>query len=1045
MSMALADVDGDGDLDLYVTNYRMETIRDQPGLKIQGEYAGGKPVVVRVGGRPVSDADLAGRFTLESNGKIKEHGEVDALFLNDGKGGFTPLSFTGGSFLDAAGNALKTPPYDWGLSVCFRDINGDGKPDIYVCNDFESEDRIWINDGGGRFRAMAALSLRRTSLFSMGVDFGDLNRDGLDDLFVADMMSRSHERRNVMLGDIPMWIPVVGVLDDRPQYSHNTLFLNRGGGRYSEIAFYAGLHASDWSWAPVFLDVDLDGYEDLLMTTGHQLEMMNADIIQRAEELKKSKAMSSTELLELRLLFPKLALPHAAFRNRAGLKFEDKAAEWGFDEVSVSHGMALADLDNDGDLDLALNNLNGEASLYRNETAAGRVAVHLRGAAPNTQGIGAVVRLLDGAVPEQHQEMMCGGRYLSSDQSERVFACGGKSSAMRLEVVWRSGARSTVSGVEANRIYEIQEPVPGSTSKESPALSPGPWFVDVSDKLGHRHFEEAFDDYARQPLLPRKLSQLGPGVCWIDAEDDGWDDLVISSGRGGQLALYRNDKNGGFERHMEAPLIKHVGRDQTAVVGFGKNIFAGLSNYEDGLTNGGHMGVYDLARKVSGESVLGPQSSTGPILLGDVDGDGDLDVFIGGRAIAGRYPEPATSLLLRNENGRLVVAQRFERVGLVSGAVFTDLDGDGFPELVLAMDWAAPKIFWNIGGRFEERTRVLGLEGFTGWWNGVTAGDFDGDGRMDFVCSNWGLNQWHASPTLSPRKIYYGEVQEWAGYAIVETFLDPHSGRELPERTLKATRGGLPLAVERFPTFEAYAKSSAQEIFGAALKSMNVLGAREFSSKVFLNRGDHFEAIDLPLEAQLSTGFGLSVADFDGDGIEDLFVSQNFFGVNPESTRLDGGYGLVLRGAGGGRFEALGLETSGIEVFGEQRGCAVADYDHDGRPDIVVTQNGAGTRLFKNLRGKPGLRVRFRGPASNPLGFGIRMVSECGGRMSPAREIHGGSGYWSQDSAAQVLAIPDSAAKLHYTLPGGKRGVVEIPVGAREVEIGFEGALKVIR
>ncbi len=1045
MSLALADIDGDEDLDLYVTNYRIETIRDQPGLKIHGEFVQGRPVVARVDGKPASDPAVAGRFTLEPNGKIREHGEVDALFLNDGTGRFVSVPFTGGAFLDASGKPLTTPPQDWGLSASFRDINGDGKPDLYVCNDFESEDRIWMNNGKGRFRALPAFALRHTSLFSMGIDFGDLNRDGLDDFFVADMMSRSHENRNLLLGDVTRWMPRVGVMDDRPQYSHNTLFLNRGGGRYTEIAFYAGLQASDWSWTPVLLDVDMDGYEDLLITTGHELEMMNADVIQKAEELKSKKAMSGLELLELRLLFRRFALPHVAFRNQSGGRFEDKTAEWGFDESAVSHGMALADLDNDGDMDVVINNLNGEASVYRNEASGGRVSILLRGAGRNSQGIGAVVRLFGGAVPMQQQEMMSGGRYLSSDQAARVFASGGHFEGMRLEVGWPSGRKSVVSDVRANRTYRIFEPMTGESlgPREIPAVSP--WFADVSGNLGHRHFEEEFDDYNRQPLLPRKFSQLGPGVCWTDVDDDGWDDLVIGSGKGGQLALYRNDRKGGFERHAEAPLIKHVGRDQTAVVGFGKNLFVGLANYEDGSTNGGHLGVYDLGRKASGESVLGPQASTGPVLLGDVDGDGDLDVFIGGRVIAGRYPAPASSLWLRNDNGRLVVAHRFEGLGLVSGAVFTDLDGDGFPELVLALEWGTPRVYWNLGGRFEDRTTEMGLGSYSGWWNGVTAGDLDGDGRMDFACSNWGLNHSRATPRKTTRKVYHGESESWGGHSFIETFVDGASGRELPEPTLKALRAAMPIAVERFQTFEAFAKSSASQIFGATLEHMPRLEAREFASMVFLNRGDRFEAVELPVEAQLSAGFGLSVADFDGDGIEDMFMSQNWFCVSPESTRMDGGFGLVLKGLGGGRFHPLSVDQSGIEVFGEQRGCAVADYDRDGRPDLVVSQNGAATKLFSNIRGKPGLRVRFKGPASNPFGFGVRLVLESDGKKLPAREIHGGSGYWSQDSAAQVLAVSEHPSKLYFTVPGGARRAAEVPAGAREVEVGFNGDVKVIR
>src|SRR2546426_84558 len=350
MSLALADIDGDGDLDIYIANYRADTIRDHPQTHLHGNTVNGKPVILSVNGRPVTEPDLVGRFALSEKGKILEFGEADVLLRNDGPGKFTPLSFTNGTFLDESGRPLAEPPYDWGLSVMFRDINGDAAPDLYVCNDFSSEDRIWINDGTGRFRAIPKLAVRQTSMFSMGIDFADINRDGLDDFLVLDMLSRSHAKRHLQVGDLPLTFPVVGEIDNRPQYSHNTLFLNRGDGTYAEIAFFSGVQASEWSWTPVFLDVDLDGYEDVLITTGHELEMMNADVSNRAEEMKAQRKLSIPEQLRLRQMFPRLDAPKMAFRNRGDSSFEDVSVAWGFDTRGVSHGMALADLDGDGDL-----------------------------------------------------------------------------------------------------------------------------------------------------------------------------------------------------------------------------------------------------------------------------------------------------------------------------------------------------------------------------------------------------------------------------------------------------------------------------------------------------------------------------------------------------------------------------------------------------------------------------------------------------------------------------------------------------------------------
>src|SRR5256884_4311561 len=313
-SLALADIDGDGDLDLYVANYRAWTIRDQPVSAVKVETVQGRPTVVRVNNRPVSDPDLVGRFTVGANGALQEHGEVDALYLNDGAGRFSPVPFTGGNFLDEDGHPLTEPPYDWGLSVMFRDMNGDGAPDIYVCYDFQSPDRIWINSGRGQFRAIPRLALRHTSIYSMGVDFADINRDGYDDFFVADMLSRHHQQRHNQGGILfPVHVPI-GEMENRPQYSRNTLFLNCGDGNYAEISSLSGTISSDWSWTPIFLDVDLDGFEDLLITTGHELDSANVDVMNRAEAIMAATKLSALEQLYLRKMYDRLAVPKVAFR-----------------------------------------------------------------------------------------------------------------------------------------------------------------------------------------------------------------------------------------------------------------------------------------------------------------------------------------------------------------------------------------------------------------------------------------------------------------------------------------------------------------------------------------------------------------------------------------------------------------------------------------------------------------------------------------------------------------------------------------------------------
>jgi hypothetical protein len=1042
MSMALADIDGDVDLDLYVANFRPTTLMDRPDVKFTVNLVDGRTVVTAVNGTPTSAPEYVGRFTVNESGTVLEHGEVDALYLNDGRGAFTSMSFTNGAFLDEMGQPLREPPRDWGLAVQLHDFTGDGAPDIYVCNDLFTPDRIWVNDGRGEFRALPTLALRNTSTFSMGVDFGDLNRDGHTDFFVVDMLSPDHRKRQVQMGQAsPVWWPV-GVYETRPQLARNTLQVNRGDGTFAEIAHYAGVEASDWSWGPIFVDVDLDGYEDILVSNGQLRDFQNADWGERIAQAQVGKRLSQADIFELMKNFPELKTPNIAYRNRGDLTFDDVGTQWGFNTPGISQGMCLADLDNDGDMDVVMNNLNEEAGVYRNEGSGARVAVRLKGNAPNTAGIGAKITVRGGAVERQDQEMICGGRYLSGDQAMRVFATGSPTNKLTIEVTWRNGTRSVISNAQPNRTYEIAESGATKVSPE-PKREVKPLFEDVSHLIQHRHVETPFNDFDRQPLVPWRLSQLGPGVAWHDIDNDGWEDLMIGSGKGGTTGVFRNDTKGGFTRMTNGSLGRVVSRDQMGVVGMGGLVVTGSANYEDGLTNGGAIRIYDVARGASGEAVLGPAASTGPVALADIDNDGDLDLFVGGRAIAGRYPEPATSQLLRNEGGRFIALQKFEQLGLVSGAVFSDLDGDGAVELIIACDWGAVRVFKLMQGNFQERTEQLGLAKFKGLWSGVTTGDLDSDGRLDIVACNWGLNTPYRASERHPRQLHYADIDDNGSVEIIESRFDAGLNKEIPQRGLRSMMMAMPLIRERIPTFEAYAAASVAEVLGgSATKTLTV---NTLGSMVFFNRGDRFEGRALLAEAQWSPAFGVVVADLDGDGNEDAFLSQNLFATNLEMGRNDTGRALLLAGDGRGGLKAVPGQESGIKIYGEQRGCAVADYDGDARIDLVVAQNGTTTHLLRNVGATPGLRVRLKGPPGNATAVGASVRLIFGERRGPVREVHAGSGYLSQDGVVQVLATPESPKQIWVRWPGGATTTGDIPSGAREIEVNAQGQLRQVR
>ena len=415
---------------------------------------------------------------------------------------------------------------------------------------------------------------------------------------------------------------------------------------------------------------------------------------------------------------------------------------------------------------------------------------------------------------------------------------------------------------------------------------------------------------------------------------------------------------------------------------------------------------------------------------------------MGARVSAGRYPEPPTSRLFRNRGGRFTLAQTLTNVGLVSGACFADVTGDGRPDLILACEWGPLRLFRNEEGRLVEWNvpvtvagRSLSLDQLRGWWNGVTSGDFDGDGRLDIVASNWGQNSWNPDFSLVPhpprRRIWYGDLGGSSGFDLLETVFDAESGTEHPVRGLATLREHYPFILQQVDTWEAFGRATVTDLFGDRLKHASVVEASWFASTLFLNRGDHFEARPLPPEAQLAPAFGLSVADFDGDGREDLFLAQNFFATEPEAWRHDAGRGLILLGDGQGGFSPLPGSESGVIVWGEQRGCAVADYDADGRTDLVVTQNRGETRLFHNRGGKTGLRVHLN--SGNSLGAGVRL--KFGDGSGPLREVHAGSGYWSQDSPVLVLSTPAAATAIEVRWPGGSTTVTPVTAGARDITV----------
>ena len=1043
-TLALADVDGDGDLDLYVTNYKAYTTLDRMSPQERSFNNVVRPLGpnrYEVKPQYRSEYKLVDRPDL-GGVTLVQRADPDFFYLNDGHGHFTrePIA-RNPRFLDEQGRPLAAEREDFGLAATFADLNGDGAPDLYVVNDFEDPDQIWMNDGRGRFRLLPWYAMRSTSNSGMAVAVGDVNRDGYPDIFEVDMLAQDSHRRKTEIPTNSAAARIPGLDQERQQLQRNTLQLNRGDGTFAEVARYAGVGGTGWSWSTLFLDVDLDGWEDILIGTGHVRDVMDGDTQNRLRFM-----LGRIDWRRMLLEYPPLALPNVAFKNRGDLTFADVSTAWHFDlGDDISNGMALADLDGDGDLDVVINRLDSPAAVLRNDAAAPRVAVRLRGTAPNTAGIGSTVRVQGGAVPTQSAEVEAGGQYLSSSDPELVFAAG-SAAHVRIEVNWRDGRRSVIDSAAPNREYEIREDSSAPLPAPAVPLTAHALFEDISAELGgHSHIEPPFDDYARQPTLPNSFAQLGPGVAWIDLDGGGREDLLVGAGKSGTLAAFHND---GRRLRPWSGRFPAAPGDLTTILGWpaaGRTSqpLVGVAAYEAAGTHAALATPSVVAYAANGAPtalVPGDTASVGPLALGDYDGDGTLDLFVGARIFPAGYPISPSSHLYHTVDGRLVLDSAndrlFEGLGMVSAALFTDIDADGDPDIVLAIEWGEIRVFRNDHGRFTP-VEFPGLRGVYSRWNGLATGDLDGDGRLDIVATSWGRNVDAHATDEQPLLLYFGFFSGHGRPDMLLAQQDPRIRAVAPLESFDHVMQAIPSVTQRLRTYAAYADASIDEAVGPMASGGGTvkLGATTLDQMVFLNRGDRFEAHALPAEAQLAPAYYAGIADFNGDGNEDVFLTQNFFDTDAATARYDAGRGLLLLGDGRGALDAVPGQKSGIAIYGEQRGAAYADFDGDGRLDLAVSENGAPTRLLHNVGATPGLRVRVIGPPGNPNGIGTQLRLRYGDAAGPAREIQAGSGYWSENGAIQVLGRAREPTALWVRSPSGREDVVPLAPHQRDVTV----------
>jgi hypothetical protein len=829
-----------------------------------------------------------------------------------------------------------------------------------------------------------------------------------------------------------------------------------------EAAFLSGLAATDWTWSVRFEDLDNDGRLDAYFTNGMVREFHNADLLGRI-----MSAESIPESWKLVRANPAMRERHLAFRNLGELRFEDVGAQWGLDQVGVSFGAAFGDLDGDGDLDLVYANYESGVAVLRNDSDTGhRLIVALRGTRSNRFGVGATVRVETDAGIQVRQLVLARG-YLSTSEPVLHFGLGADAVIKRLTVQWPDGATQAFSDVAVDQRLTITEAAAPTVASARTAQIPVTRFRDVSADLNLAvpTSDEAPDEPNPQPMLPETFNHRGPALAVADLGSGGSDGrfaLLVGATSSAPAHLLVPAAGAFAAKEIPAGLLGVASSGRALPFGPVATFDANGDGYDDVLiTKSGTVAPAGAAEYQpilllnDGQRGLAPASaeilppvpiSVGAVAVADFDRDGHLDLFIGGRVQPGSYPLPPESALLANRGGHFEnvtaeIAPALRRVGLVSSALWSDVDGDGWPDLLLALEWDTVKCFHNNQGRgFEDWSDRLGFGAAgTGLWTSLASADFNRDGRPDYVVGNLGLNTPYRASATQPAVIYYGDLGGTGRPFALEACSE--GDRLFPSVTRNALGARIPSILQRYRRNDLYARATLPELIGAErLAAARRFSATELRSGVFLSQSDGtYRFVPLPRITQIAPLQGIVAGDFDGDGNADIYAVQNSFAPAPAIGRFDGGLSQLLLGDGQGGFVPCGPAESGLIVPGDAKALVVDDLDGDGWPDFVISRNNATTLAFRN-QGTPGrtpLRVDLHGPKSNHAAIGARVTLEFSDGMQSTIEVISGSGYYSQSSPQCFFAwtAANPPRRLLVRWPDGATTTHPVPTGARELTV----------
>ncbi|MCL6296390.1 VCBS repeat-containing protein [Jejuia spongiicola] len=907
------DMDNDGDLDMYQVNQ-------------------------------LPDARLFKRYI--NIPKKREIYYSDKLYRNDN-----------GRYRNVSKESGISEALTYGLSVSATDFNNDGWVDLYVANDYDEPDVMYYNNGNGTFKNVIDKNLKHISQFSMGTDTGDINNDGLMDLITLDMASDDHYRSKTNMGSMSTEEFYKIVNSGRHyQYMANTLQINNGNGSFSDVASIAGIAKTDWSWAGLLVDLDNDGYKDIIVSNGVKKDVRNNDFLTGLSEKLNT---GSQDFLSMAKLAPSVPLANHAYKNTGGLKFDKVTKDWGFSTPSFSSGMAYGDLDNDGDLDVVVNNMEASAFVYENKATGNFFEISLKGADENKFGYGAKAIIHHNGKTQIAENTVTRG-YLSSVESGLFFGLGKDVEVEKVEVIWPDGKTNVFKNVSANSELTVKYSKAENTSKTNDEKETLLTQVEpTSLGLAFTHKENEFNEFQEEVLLPHNISQNGPFTAVGDVNGDNLEDLFVSGAAGQRGILYLQNKEGSFEESKFQPWENDKASEDLEA------LFLDVDNDDDldlYVTSGGseykrgnkllkdrlylNNGIGEFVK--SNDALPNIYESSQSIKASDIDKDGDLDLFVGTRLISGKYGFPASSFILMNNNGRFSlapdkVASALKNIGMVTDAVFTDIDKDGDDDLMIVGEWMEITILENDSGTFVNSSEEYELNGTRGIWWSVTASDLDNDGDDDYIIGNLGKNNKFKASKEHPFKVYANDFDNNGTNDIIlaKFYKDDY----VPLRGRECTSQQMPYVADKFKDFHSFASSKLVDILPEdKVEEAVVYEINSFESIILINENGKLVKNSLPIQAQISPIKSALVLDFNKDGFKDIITVGNHYGVEVETTRYDAGIGNVLLGDGKNKFKKLSPLESGFYVPQDSRN--ISSITQPNKSLIIVANNNSPFSIF---------------------------------------------------------------------------------------------------